>query len=64
MRAAAIEEARGTNLYAGEAVWLGFLEAFRTFWLAPLVELRVLMKEIRISKHAVGQLDQRARSWS
>lgn len=28
-----------------EAEWLGFLEAFRTFWLAPPPEIRVIMRE-------------------
>ncbi|TWI16833.1 DUF1127 domain-containing protein [Mesorhizobium tianshanense] len=36
----------------GHPVCLGFLEAFRTFSLAPPAELRVLMKEIGASGHA------------
>lgn len=35
----------GTNLSTGHTGWLGFLEAYRTFWLAPAPEIGVLMTE-------------------
>lgn len=35
-----------TFSYLLEPVWLGFLEAFRTFWVAPQLELRVLMDKV------------------
>ncbi|RRI05401.1 hypothetical protein EH240_05785 [Mesorhizobium tamadayense] len=53
--AVATEEASGAKLSTGHPVWLGFLEAFRTFCLAPSAESRVLMKEIEVSGHAMGQ---------
>ncbi|RUX98038.1 hypothetical protein EN935_03735 [Mesorhizobium sp. M7D.F.Ca.US.004.03.1.1] len=34
---------------------LGFLEAFRTFCLAPPAELRALVKEVGMHESAVGQ---------
>ncbi|RWA69972.1 hypothetical protein [Mesorhizobium sp.] len=58
LAAAAIEGACGTKLSAGHPVWLGFLEAFRTFCLAPPAELQVLMKEIGYRNTQWGSIDQ------
>jgi hypothetical protein len=38
----------GTNLSTGRTGWLGFLEAYRTFWLTPAPEIGVLMREAGI----------------
>ena len=59
--AAAVEESRGAKLSTGHPVWLGFLEAFRTFCLAPPAELRALMKEIGVATDAAGQVRSRSR---
>ncbi|MER9526073.1 hypothetical protein NKI96_21180 [Mesorhizobium sp. M0292] len=38
--------AKQAALSIGSPVWLGFLEAFRTFWVAQQSELRVLMDKV------------------
>ena len=40
------EQSQGIVMSKGHPVWLGFLEAFRTFWVAPQPELRLLMDNV------------------
>ena len=40
------EQSQGIVMSKGHPVWLGFLEAFRTFWVGPQPELRLLMDNV------------------
>ena len=41
-------------LPAQPLVWLGFLEAFRTFWVSPQPELRVLIDKVEVLDSVFG----------